>query len=121
MANLLLAEMGPLEQESLRALLLNTKNAVLSTVEIVRGSVNAAQVRTGEIFREAVRSNAVAIILVHSHPSGDPTPSADDIAVTRDAEAAGKLLDIALLDHVIFGQGRYLSMREHHLGFAAPA
>ena len=116
-ANLLLAEMGLLEQESLRALLLNTKNGVLQTVEVVRGSVNAAQVRTGEIFREAVRANAVALILAHNHPSGDPTPSADDIALTRGAVEAGQLLDIAVLDHVVVAQGRYLSMREQGLGF----
>ena len=118
-ANLLLAEMGLLEQESLRALLLNTKNGVLTTVEVVRGSVNSAQVRTAEIFREAVRANAVALILAHNHPSGDPTPSADDIALTRGVVEAGQLLDIAVLDHVVLSQGRYLSMREQGLGFPA--
>ena len=98
MENLLLAEMGLLEQESLRALLLNTKNAVLTTVEVVRGSVNTAQVRTAEIFREAVRANAVALI--------------------RGVVEAGQLLDIAVLDHVVLAQGRYLSMREQGLGFS---
>lgn len=116
-ANLLLAEMSMLDQESLRVLLLNTKSAVLSTTEVVRGSVNTAQVRTAEVFREAIRSNAVAIIVVHNHPSGDPTPSADDIAITKEIARAGQLLGIDVLDHVIMGQGRYLSMREHHVGF----
>ncbi len=120
-ANLLLVEMGMLEQESLRTLLLNGKNAVLATSEVVRGSVNAAQVRVAELFREPVRRNAVAIILVHNHPSGDPGPSADDIAITKEAVRAGQLLGIEVLDHVIMGQGRYISMREHHIGFPMSA
>ena len=116
-ASLLQTEMGLLEQESLRALLLNSKNAVLAVTEVVRGSVNAAQVRVGEVFREAVRRNAVALILAHNHPSGDPSPSADDIAITKEAVEAGRLLGIEVLDHIVIGQGRYLSMREHRLGF----
>lgn len=116
-ASLLQTEMGLLEQESLRALLLNSKNAVLAVTEVVRGSVNAAQVRVGEVFREAVRRNAVALILAHNHPSGDPSPSVDDIAITKEAVEAGRLLGIEVLDHIVIGQGRYLSMREHRLGF----
>lgn len=118
-ANLLLAEMGLLEQESLRVLVLNNRNAVLAVHEVVRGSVNTAQVRVSEVFREAVRRDGSALIVVHNHPSGDPSPSADDIAITKDAIDAGRLLGIDVLDHIIFGQGRYLSMREHHLGFGS--
>ena len=80
--------------------------------------MNTAQVRTAEIFREAVRANAVALILGHNHSSGDPTPSADDIALTRGVVGAGQLLDIAVLDHVVLAQGRYLSMREQGLGLS---
>ena len=72
-----------------------------------------------EVFRPAIRDAANGIIVVHNHPSGDPTPSADDIQVTRDVYAAGKLLDIDLLDHLIIGQGQWISMRERGLGFGA--
>ena len=111
-AAMLQTEMAALEQEHLRALLLNTRNHVLQVVDVVRGSVNQAQVRAGETFREAVRHNATGLILVHNHPSGDPTPSPDDIALTRQAVQAGALLDIRVLDHIVFGGGRYVSLRE---------
>jgi DNA repair protein RadC len=74
-------------------------------------------VRTGEIFRDAVRRNCSALIVVHNHPSGDPTPSADDVAMTRQMVEAGRLLDIEVLDHLIIGHGRYLSLKEQGLGF----
>jgi DNA repair protein RadC len=82
------------------------------------GSVNTSLIRVAELFREAVRQNCPAVVLVHNHPSGDPTPSNDDIAMTKQAAEAGKLLDIEVLDHVIIGQGRYLSLKEQDLGFA---
>jgi len=87
-------------------------------VPVYQGSVNSAQVRTAEIFKEAVRANAPAIALAHNHPSGDPTPSADDIALTANLERAASILDIELLDHLIIGQGRWLSLRRLGLGFA---
>jgi len=111
-AELLAVEMAALEQEHLRVILLNTRNQVLRVVEVVRGSVNSAQVRIAEIFREAVRENAVGLILVHNHPSGDPSPSPDDIALTRQVVQAGELLDIRVLDHIIVGAGAYVSLRE---------
>ncbi|NPA27070.1 MAG: JAB domain-containing protein [Chloroflexi bacterium] len=111
-AEMLMTEMAALEQEHLRVLLLNTRNHVLDVRDVVRGSVNSAQVRVAEVFREAVRQNATAILLTHNHPSGDPTPSPDDIALTRQIVAAGETLDIAVLDHIIFGAGRYVSLRE---------
>lgn len=116
-ANLLLTEMGLLEQERLRVVLLNQRNQVLSTPEVYRGSVNTSLIRVAELFREAVRQNCPAIVLVHNHPSGDPAPSNDDITMTRQAVEAGKLLDIEVLDHVIIGQGRYTSLKEQGLGF----
>jgi DNA repair protein RadC len=91
---------------------------VLETVEVYRGSVNTAQVRTGEVFKQAVRRNASAIVLVHNHPSGDPTPSPEDVALTRAVLQAGKQLDIEVLDHLVIGQGRWVSMKERGLGFA---
>ena len=111
-------EMSVLEQEHLRVILLDRRNRVLETVEIYKGSVNSSQVRVGEIFKEAVRKNASALIIIHNHPSGDPTPSPDDVAVTRAIVQAGKLLDVEVLDHLVIGQGRWVSLKERGLGFA---
>lgn len=116
-ANLLLAEMGDMEQECLKTVLLNTKNHVLSMPIIYRGSVNSTSLRVGELFREAVRQNATAMIVVHNHPSGDPTPSPEDVAVTRTLVDAGKLMDIEVLDHLVIGHQRYVSLKERRLGF----
>jgi DNA repair protein RadC len=117
-AALLMVEMGHLDQEHLRAVLLDTKNRVQEIVTIYVGSVNSAQVRVGEVFRDAVRRNSAALIVAHNHPSGDPTPSPEDIMVTRQIVQAGKLLDVEVLDHLIVGGGRFVSMRERGLGFA---
>jgi DNA repair protein RadC len=111
-------EMSALEQEHLRVFLMDTKNHVLDIVEVYRGSVNMSQVRIGEVFKAAIRRNATAVIVVHNHPSGDPTPSPDDVAVTRALVQAGKLLDVDVLDHLIIGQGRFVSLKERGLGFA---
>jgi DNA repair protein RadC len=110
-------EMSALEQEHLRVLLLDRRNRVLEVVEIYRGSVSSSQVRVGEIFKEAVRKNASGLIVIHNHPSGDPTPSPDDVAVTRAIVQAGKLLDVDVLDHLVIGQGRWVSLKERGLGF----
>jgi DNA repair protein RadC len=117
-ANLLLAEMGLLEQEHLRVLLLNTKNQVLAMPEVYKGSVNSAQVRLSELFREAIREGCPAIIVVHNHPSGDPTPSRDDIDLTCQLIEAGKLLDIEVLDHIVIARQGIVSLRDEGLGFA---
>lgn len=117
-ANLVMAEMAAFDQEHLRVVLLNTKNEVLSIQEIYIGNVNSSVVRPGEVLRPAVRDNAPSVIVVHNHPSGDPTPSPEDIAITRDLLAAGKLLGIELLDHLVVGSGnRYVSLNEKGLGF----
>ena len=110
-------DMSALEQEHLRVLLLDMRNRVLDIVEVYKGSVNSSQVRVGEVFKAAVRRNSPSIIAVHNHPSGDPTPSPDDVAVTRALVQAGKLLDVAVLDHLVIGQGRYVSLKERGLGF----
>ncbi|MCB9136592.1 MAG: DNA repair protein RadC [Anaerolineales bacterium] len=115
-AALLQYEMSTLEQEELRVILLNTRNRVLGIETVYRGSINSAQVRVGEIFKMAIRRNAPALILAHNHPSGDPSPSPDDVAITRTIVEAGKLLDIDLLDHLIVGS-TYVSMKERGLGF----
>ena len=116
-ANLLMVEMGHLDQEHLRAVLLDTKNRVQTIVTIYIGSVNSAMIRVGEVFKEAIRRNSAALILAHNHPSGDPSPSPEDILVTRQIVEAGKLLDVEILDHLVIGRGRYVSMRERGLGF----
>lgn len=115
--NLLGFEMAALEQEQLRAVLLDTKHRVIAMKTIYQGSVNQAQVRIAEVFREAIRHNAVAVIVVHNHPSGDPTPSGADVALTADLAKAGDLLDIDVLDHLIVGRGRHVSLRRLGLGF----
>ena len=116
-ANLLMGEMAFLEQENLRMVLLDTRNRVLSISTVYVGSINASVVRVGELFREAIRRNAAAVIVVHNHPSGDPAPSAEDVAVTRQVVQAGRLLDIQVLDHLVIGRGRYVSLKERGLGF----
>ncbi|MBF8267345.1 MAG: hypothetical protein HW388_853 [Dehalococcoidia bacterium] len=116
-ANLLQGEMAFLEQEHLRVVLLNTRNQVLAIPQVYRGNVSSAVIRAGEVFREAVRANATAIIVVHNHPSGDPTPSQEDVRVTEQLIEAGKLLDIEVLDHVIVAQSGFLSLKEKGLGF----
>jgi DNA repair protein RadC len=117
-AALIQYEMQALEQEHLRVLLLDRRNRVLEIVDLYRGSVSSSQIRVGEIFREAVRKNASAIIVAHNHPSGDPTPSPDDVAVTRAILQAGKMLDVDVLDHLVIGQGRWVSLKERGLGFS---
>ncbi len=116
-ANLLLLEMGFLPKEHLRTILLDTKNRVISIPTICVGGLNMASARIGEIFREAIKTDASAIILVHNHPSGDPTPSPEDIAFTRQVVQAGRLLDIDVLDHIIIGKQRFVSLKEKGLGF----
>ena len=116
-ARLLQSEMGLLDQEHMRVLLLNTRNQVLAANDVYRGSVHTAVVRIGELFREAVRHNAPAIILAHNHPSGDPKPSADDVAMTQQAIEAGELLDVEVLDHVVISHGGFVSMKQQGLAF----
>jgi DNA repair protein RadC len=118
-ANLLMIEMAHLEQEHLRVVLLNTKNYVLKIETVYIGSINSSAVRIGEVFKTALKQNSAAIIVVHNHPSGDPTPSPEDVAVTRQLVEAGKLLDVDVLDHLVIGQGRWVSLRERRLGFTA--
>lgn len=111
-AALVATEMGLLEQEDLRVVVLNTRNQVLTVAPVYRGSVNSALVRPGEVLREAVRRNATAIIILHNHPSGDPTPSAEDVEMTERIVEAGRLLDVEVLDHLIIGHQRWVSLKQ---------
>jgi len=112
-----LAQMSMLTQEELHVMLLDTKNQVLRTLTVYVGNVNTSMIRVAEVFREAIKDNAVSIIVAHNHPSGDPTPSPEDISVTREILRAGQMLDIDVLDHLVIGKNRYVSMKACHLGF----
>jgi DNA repair protein RadC len=116
-ADRLVLQMGRLEREELRVVILNTKNAVLRVVTAYQGNVSASLVRVGELFRDAVRLDAAGVILVHNHPSGDPTPSPDDLHLTAEALAAGRLLDIDVLDHLVIGHDAYVSLRDRGVSF----
>ena len=103
------------DQEELHALYLNTRNRVTAH-RMVRGNVNSSVVRTPEVYRPAVICNLPGLVIAHNHPSGNPEPSNEDTALTRDPSGAGKLLGISLLDHVIIGSGqRWVSMKEQKL------
>jgi DNA repair protein RadC len=111
------AEMEGLAQEQIRVITLTSRNTVLSAPMIYQGSVSNVHVRVAEIFRPAIIQNAPAILVAHNHPSGDPTPSADDISLTRQLVDAGRLLDVDVLDHLVIGDKRWASLRERGLGF----
>jgi DNA repair protein RadC len=111
LAELLLPDMSHLEQEELRVVLLNTKNVVTAMITVYAGNLAGSSVRVGEVFRDAVRRQAAALVVAHNHPSGDPAPSAEDIRITAELRDAGRLLDIELLDHLVIGRGRWVSLR----------
>lgn len=110
-------EMEALEQEQLRIILLDVRNRVMRIVTLYQGCANASNARTAEVLRDAIRENATGIIVIHNHPSGDPTPSPEDIALTHAIAEAGKLMNIEVLDHLVIGKGRFVSMKERGLGF----
>jgi DNA repair protein RadC len=116
-------EMAFLDKEHLRVILVNSRNQLLAIKEVYVGNVSSAFVRVSELFQEAVRQNAPGILLVHNHPSGDPTPSPDDVVLTKAASEAGKLLQIEVMDHVIIGRDgiKYSSMQNMGLGGLIPS
>ncbi|MFN8535090.1 MAG: DNA repair protein RadC [Dehalococcoidia bacterium] len=116
-ANFCIPDMALLDRETLRVILLNMKNQVQSVQDLYHGSLNRSVVRVAEVFREAIRQNAAAIAVVHNHPSGDPSPSSEDVAVTSELVAAGRLLDIDLIDHIVVAGQRFVSLKERGLGF----
>ena len=111
-ANLLFPKMINLQREVVILIILNARNRPIRIVEISRGGLDASSIQPRDIFREALRSNGARIILAHNHPSGDPSPSREDISITERIAEAGRLLGIPLLDHIIIGDGRYLSLKE---------
>ncbi len=111
-------EMAALPQEHLWVILTDTRNRVIKIEKLYKGSLNSSMVRVGELFKPAIQHHAASILMVHNHPSGDPSPSPEDIALTRAVVQAGKLLDIDLLDHLVIGANRYISLKERGLGFS---
>ncbi|MBO8163821.1 MAG: DNA repair protein RadC [Brevibacillus sp.] len=109
---LMMPEMRHLTQEHFVCLYLNTKNQIISKQTVFVGSLDASIVHPREVYREAVRRSSASVICLHNHPSGDPTPSREDIAVTRILRDAGELIGITLLDHVIIGDGCFVSLKE---------
>jgi DNA repair protein RadC len=120
LADRLLPQMGRLEREELRVVLLSAKNSVLATPVVYQGNVSAALVRVGELFHDAIRRHAAGLIVVHNHPSGDPAPSPDDLHLTAEAVAAGRLLDVPVLDHLILGHDAFVSLRDRGIAFDRP-
>lgn len=116
-ANLVMSEMRFHEQEHFRAVLLDTRNSVLSIPTIHIGTLNSINVRPAETFRAALKENARSIILLHNHPSQDPSPSPEDVGTTRTFIQAGKLLDIEVIDHIVIGGNRFVSLKERGLAF----
>ena len=116
--NLLGAKMRYREQEHLRVLLVSTNSEVVDSREIYKGTVNSAAVRVAEVLKPAVLENVPSIIVVHNHPSGDPTPSGPDIMITRQIKQAAELMDIELLDHIVIGGPNFVSMKDRGLGFS---
>lgn len=109
---LVMEEMCYLDREHFRAILLNTKNQVLAIETVSIGSLNSSPVHPREVFKKAVQRSAAAVVLVHNHPSGDPTPSAEDLEITQRLSEAGKLLGIEVLDHLIIGDHKFISLKE---------
>ena len=116
-ADRLVVEMGRLEREELRVLSLNAKNVVLRVSTVYIGNVSSSLVRVGELFRDAVRLDASGVVLAHNHPSGDPSPSPDDLHLTAEAIAAGRLLDVDVLDHLVLGHDSWVSLRDRGIAF----
>ncbi|MBC8505052.1 MAG: DNA repair protein RadC [Chloroflexi bacterium] len=116
-ANLVMYEMSALQREQLRVMLLNTRNQVLEIKTLYQGSLNSSTVRVGEVFKQAIIKDSAAAIIFHNHPSGSPEPSPDDVTLTRALIDAGQLLDIQILDHIVIGNGNYVSLKERHLAF----
>ena len=108
-------EMSALAQEQLRVLLLDNKNQVLGQRVVYQGNVNSSMVRTAEVLRPAVVEAIPCVIVVHNHPSGDPDPSPNDVLITRKLKQAAELLDIELLDHVVIGTKRHVSLKNRGL------
>ena len=110
--NIIAAEYADAVVETAMMLALDTKNKVIGVFEISTGSLNASIIHPRDVFQRAILVNAASVILVHNHPSGDPTPSPEDIALTKKLVEAGRVMDITVLDHVIVGEDSFVSLKE---------
>lgn len=113
--DLLMEEMRYLKKEHFNIIMLNTKNQVIGIENISIGTLNTSLVHPREVFHAAIKRSSASIVLVHNHPSGDPTPSREDIAITQRMIEAGKILGIEVLDHVIIGNGKFLSLKQENM------
>ncbi|MCK4777042.1 MAG: DNA repair protein RadC [Actinomycetia bacterium] len=114
-ADILMPEMRYLEKEYFKAIILNTKNEVLKIEDISIGSLSSSIVHPRELFKAVMKHNGASVVVVHNHPSGDPSPSPDDVGLTKRLIKAGDILGISLLDHIVFGNGRFVSLKELNL------
>lgn len=111
-SSLLINEMSNLNQEIFKIILLNTKNIIIATKDVFKGTLNSSIVHPREVFKEAVSMGSASIIVCHNHPSGDPSPSKEDINITIRLKECGKIMGIELLDHIIIGNNKYVSLKE---------
>jgi DNA repair protein RadC len=112
-ANLVMLDLAYLDTEQMRILLLDAKSHLVEKASLYQGTANSSVLRAAEVFRPAIIRNCLGLILCHNHPSGDPTPSQEDIETTRQLVEAGRILDIELVDHIIIGHQRFVSLKEH--------
>jgi DNA repair protein RadC len=117
-ADQVMFELSGLVQENLWVLILDTRNRLIDVDKLYQGSLNSSTVRVAEVFKKAMLLGAAGIIITHNHPSGDPAPSPEDIALTRTLVETGKMLDIPVLDHLVIGGNTFISLKEKHLGFS---
>jgi len=115
LADLLMGEMNELTQEVLKVVLLSTKNMIIGTKDVFKGSLNTSIVHPREIFKQAINKNSASIIICHNHPSGDPTPSKEDINITLRIKECGDIIGIKLVDHIIIGNNKFVSLKERGL------
>jgi DNA repair protein RadC len=114
-AEFVMEDMRYLKKEYLKLVLLNTKNMVVSVKDVSIGSINSSIVHPREIFIEAIKYSCSSIVICHNHPSGDPSPSQEDINITKRIYEAGKIIGIELIDHIIIGDGKYISLKEKNI------
>jgi len=114
-ADLVMESMRCLKQEYLKVIMLNTKNTVIAVRDVSVGTLNSSLVHPREVFCEPLKRNSASIIICHNHPSGDPNPSSEDINITNRLKESGKLIGVELLDHLIIGDGKYISLKEKGL------
>ena len=111
-STLLINEMSNFKQEVFKLILLNTKNIIIGTKDVFKGTLNSSIVHPREVFKEAVQRGSANIIVCHNHPSGDPNPSKEDIDITLRLKECGNIMGIGLLDHIIIGNNKYVSLKE---------